>query len=161
MLGACGACIAVVQSLAMDLGPMRRAPWDAAMCGYILGFVACLFLMYVNTSLFLQSGDSTFFNLSLLTSDVYAVVFSYLLTGELVPWLYFVGFASVLLGLGLYHSAKRPVDIDSESVIAAEGTAAAGVSTVGEGALKGIYNPLSSGNGARFEGAGDEEDAFE
>lgn len=109
MLGICGAIISGLQIFVCDFEAMQRAAWSLEIWLYIFGFVSCLFCMYVNTSVFLESGDSTFFNLSLLTSDVYAVIFSYFFTGDLVHWLYFVGFGLVLLGLFLYHSSKQPV----------------------------------------------------
>lgn len=109
MIGLFGAGLAAVQSIATDLVPMIEAQWSLYVVLSISGFVICLNCMYINTSLFLQSGDATFFNLSLLTSDVYAVVFSYLLTGELVQWLYFIGFALVFWGLTIYHSSEKPV----------------------------------------------------
>ena len=59
-------------------------------------------------SWFLVSADAALFNLSLLTSDVYAVVFSYFLDGRLVSWMYFLAFAFTLCGLYLYHTAPPP-----------------------------------------------------
>jgi len=113
MLGIFGSSIAMVQFLVVDLNNMCKLSWNFEVCLYILGFVSCLNLMYVNTSFFLQEGDSTMFNLSLLTSDVYAVIFSYFLTEKLVSFLYFIGFAFVIIGLFLYHSnPHKPVNIN-------------------------------------------------
>ena len=75
---------------------------------FILGFVVCLFFFYTNVSAFLQSNDSIIFNLSLLTSDVYTVIYSYFKVGHWVSWLYIVAFALVAIGLLLYHSASSP-----------------------------------------------------
>lgn len=83
---------------------------------YMFGFITCLFFMYANTSIFLQDLDSTLFNLSLLTSDVYAVIFSYILYGKLVHWLYFIAFTCVVCGLSIYHTQPSP-GRDSSSVI--------------------------------------------
>ena len=110
MLGFFGSLIAFVQFMIVDLRPMREfSSWDMEVILFIVGFVVCLFFMYVNTSSFLQMGDSTFFNLSLLTSDVYAVCFAYITTGKLVNWLYFIAFACVAVGLYIYYSEKNPV----------------------------------------------------
>jgi solute carrier family 35 protein F1/2 len=47
--------------------------------------------------------DATLFNLSLLTSDVYAVLYRYFALNQPVSWLYGLGFFFTLGGLGLYH----------------------------------------------------------
>jgi hypothetical protein len=110
-LGCFGFGIAVVQCMLVDLQGMRRANFTGKVIGAICGFVVCLFLMYTNTTAFLQHGDAVLFNLSLLTSDVYAVVFTYFFSGYLVSWLYFVAFALVIVGLVLYHSQPAPLHI--------------------------------------------------
>ena len=110
-LGCFGFSIAVVQCLATDLAPMRRAHYSPKVIGAMSGFVVCLFLMYTNTTSFLQHGDAVLFNLSLLTSDVYAVIFTYFFHGYLVGWLYFVAFALVMVGLFIYHSQEAPLHI--------------------------------------------------
>jgi solute carrier family 35 protein F1/2 len=108
-LGCCGAVISFAQFMSTDYPRIRHARYttNAYLC--TAGFVGCLFLMYVNTSSFLQEADSTLFNLSLLTSDVYAVVFSYFFYGYLVHWLYFVSFSLVAVGLVIYHSTAPPI----------------------------------------------------
>lgn len=110
-LGCFGFVIAFVQCMFVDLPSMRKANFSPKVIGGISGFVVCLFLMYTNTTSFLQHGDAVLFNLSLLTSDVYAVVFTYFFSGYLVNWLYFVAFALVIVGLIIYHSQPAPLHI--------------------------------------------------
>lgn len=113
-LGAFGFIIATTQFCILELSSLQQAwPLSGAAYVYIAGFVSCLFMMYTNTSLFLQDGDSILFNLGLLTSDVYAVVFSYFFYGSLVHWQYFVAFALVALGLSMYHSERKPMGDES------------------------------------------------
>jgi solute carrier family 35 protein F1/2 len=99
---------AALQCVLFDLPKIERENFSIEIIGYIFGFVVCLFLMYVNTSSFLQKSDAILFNLSLLTSDVYAVVFTYFFSGYLVNWLYFLSFVLVMCGLLVYHSEKAP-----------------------------------------------------
>lgn len=110
-LGCFGFCIAVIQCLGMELNAMKKAHYSPKVIGAMSGFVVCLFLMYTNTTSFLQHGDAVLFNLSLLTSDVYAVIFTYFFDGYLVSWLYFVAFALVIIGLVIYHSQQAPIHI--------------------------------------------------
>ncbi|CAE8715764.1 unnamed protein product, partial [Polarella glacialis] len=67
-------------------------------------FQLCLFGMYVLTSVFLVSADAALFNLSLLTSDVYSVLFSYIVQHQRFGWTYAAAFATTLTGLVLYHT---------------------------------------------------------
>jgi solute carrier family 35 protein F1/2 len=107
-VGSFGAAISFVQMMVLEYKHMKRTVFSSTAILSICGFVSCLFFMYTNTSAFLQYGDSTLFNLSLLTSDVYAILFSYFFYGSLVKWLYFLAFALVAIGLIIYHSAKSP-----------------------------------------------------
>lgn len=107
-VGGCGAVISAIQLLSLNYNQLRKTKFTSKVMLSISGFVSCLFFMYVNTSAFLQNSDSTLFNLSLLTSDVYAVLFSYFFYGYLVNWLYFLSFALVASGLWIYHSAEAP-----------------------------------------------------
>mmetsp|Transcript_6290 Transcript_6290/g.10212 ORF Transcript_6290/g.10212 Transcript_6290/m.10212 type:complete len:175 (+) Transcript_6290:71-595(+) len=52
-------------------------------------------------------GDAALFNLSLLTSDVYAVAFAVAAEGRRLNWLYCASFATTLAGL-LVYSRQRP-----------------------------------------------------
>ena len=93
---------------------MQAAQYSWKVVSSIFGFVGCLFLMYTNTSAFLQQSDAIVFNLSLLTSDIYAVVFTYFFKGYLVSWLYFLSFLLVMTGLTVYHFEKSPDNIAQE-----------------------------------------------
>ena len=111
IVGVFAAIIALIQCLILDLHAIQSTHFTLPIVLYIIGFVVCLFLMYTNTSMFLVESDATLFNLSLLTSDVYAVIFSYFMTGSLVYWTYFLAFGCVAVGLFIYHSEKPPMMI--------------------------------------------------
>lgn len=72
--------------------------------------------MYSWTSLFLQAGDAAMFNLSLLTSDVYALLFAFLVEHVTPDSLYFVAFAVIFCGLVLYHFQPAPTKVLTEGV---------------------------------------------
>lgn len=120
-LGLFGFLIALVQFIFLDLSGMRSASYSVETVFSMAGFVGCLFLMYINTSAFLQGSDAIVFNLSLLTSDVYAVIFTYFFSGYLVSWLYFLSFALVIAGLTVYHSEKAPLSLAQMEVQEVEG----------------------------------------
>jgi drug/metabolite transporter (DMT)-like permease len=108
-IGGFGMVFAVIQFMATEYqGYLAVAPLTQEAWLFIAGFVLTLFFFYANASAFLQSSDSIIFNLSLLTADVYTVIYSYFKVGYLVGPLYFVSFGMVAVGLYLYHSEKSP-----------------------------------------------------
>ena len=112
-LGSYGWFIAFTQCMLLELPHIRRANITLEVVISIISFVLCLFFMYTNTSAFLQQqgSDTIIFNLSLLTSDIYAVLFTFLFHGYLVSWLYFVSFALVMGGLYVYYSETSPINL--------------------------------------------------
>ena len=58
--------------------------------------------MYSITPIFLRHYDATLLNLSVLTSDVYAVIAGVKLFGEHLHFLYFFAFAVVVAGVFVY-----------------------------------------------------------
>jgi solute carrier family 35 protein F1/2 len=109
-VGTYGFIIASIQFCIVDLNGVEYAKWHLELLLLLCGFVLCLFCMYINTANMLSSrdGDSILFNLSLLTSDIYAVLFSYLAYGLIVNWLYLLAFSLVFLGILTYHLENSP-----------------------------------------------------
>lgn len=108
-IGGFGIGMATLQFLVFEYARFDRATPLSNEAGlYLFGFVICLFFFYTNVSAFLQNNDSIVFNLSLLTSDVYTVIYSYFKVGYWVNWLYFMSFAFVAIGLVVYYSEKSP-----------------------------------------------------
>lgn len=64
--------------------------------------------LYTWTSFFLKGGDAAMFNISLLTSDIYALVFAIFVEHATLNWLYFAAFVLIFLGIVLYHSQPIP-----------------------------------------------------
>jgi solute carrier family 35, member F1/2 len=103
LLGINGFFIAFVQFFVMELDRFQSIVWSYEVILYTAGYTLCLFFMYSNTSSFLTSNDATLFNLSLLTSDVYAVLFAYFVFHYRVHWMYCVSFLLTATGLTLYY----------------------------------------------------------
>lgn len=115
MMGTFGATFGVAQLLIMETHAFNGVTWSMEVVGFVVGFVLCLNLMYSRASLFLKHCDAALLNLSLLTSDVYAVIFSYFCYGYLVSWLYFLSFGLACLGLGIYSTAQSPTSPSSSA----------------------------------------------
>ena len=116
MLGSCGFVIAFSQSLLLErqdiLGFFSN---DAgAECtresGFFLlfAFVGVTMCSYVGASYFLMFSEAAFFNLSLLTGDLWSVLFS-VVAERIVPKpLFFAALAAVLSGVVVYEMAPSP-----------------------------------------------------
>eukprot|EP00931_Biecheleriopsis_adriatica_P008873 TRINITY_DN110009_c0_g1_i1.p1 TRINITY_DN110009_c0_g1~~TRINITY_DN110009_c0_g1_i1.p1 ORF type:complete len:362 (-),score=66.28 TRINITY_DN110009_c0_g1_i1:40-1083(-) len=109
MLGLCGSIVSCVQTAAVEGRGLTEVAWSWQTVGLIFGFQMCLFGMYVLTSVFLQVADATLFNLSLLTSDVYSILYSWQVQHRQISKVYGVAFATTLSGLVLYHTQPPPV----------------------------------------------------
>ncbi|EFJ38677.1 hypothetical protein SELMODRAFT_402782 [Selaginella moellendorffii] len=76
--------------------------------GPFVGFALAQFSFYLLVPILLQGSGSAMFNLSLLTSDMWAVAIRALAYHEVVDWLYFVAFGTVAIGLSLYSYFGEP-----------------------------------------------------
>ena len=55
-----------------------------------------------------RQSSATVFNLSLLTADVYTLIYAVSFLGQTFEWLYILSFVSTLGGLALYVTPRRP-----------------------------------------------------
>lgn len=141
LLGVNGAVITLIQGLCLDLQPFLAHQWGWQSVLYVLGFSTLLVLMYTRTSVFLQENDSVVFNLSIQTSDVYSVLLSYLVFGNVVNWLYGLSFALSAIGLSIYYSAPSPVAARTKA--RPDGTQSSEV----DGNIRIVMSPLQSRKG--------------
>jgi len=119
MLGTLATVICFVQSAALERDAIaeffgsdegkedtckERSLW------YLLSayFVASV-LSYLGGARFLQISEATFFNLSLLTGDLWSVAFSVVAEGIVPRPLFFVALAFILGGVVIYEMAPTPV----------------------------------------------------
>ncbi|CEM39620.1 unnamed protein product [Vitrella brassicaformis CCMP3155] len=80
-----------------------RAPFSAPSLAYFIGAVGSVAAMYLCTPLVLTKGGAAFFNLSLLSSDVFVVLASFALFGDRFSLLYLLGFVLLMVGLIGYN----------------------------------------------------------
>lgn len=121
MLGLFGMAISLAQALILERHAVVRLTWSLPMMLSLLGFQLCLFGVYVLTSRFLSFSDAALFNLSLLTSDLYSVLFSWRVQHMALTWLFCVAFGTTISGLVLYHT--QPVAIQGQYVSTGDATA--------------------------------------
>ncbi len=107
-MGSFAAIISFIQFWIVDYPYFDSSVFTWEVNLFIAGFVLCLFLMYVFTSNFLARSDATLFNLSLLSSDIFSVIFAYLVFGQLISYMYCAAFVLVAGGILLYNREKSP-----------------------------------------------------
>lgn len=107
-LGVFGTLFSAVQLAIFERAELAGIAWTPDTACLLGGFVVSMFCMYTLTSAFMIEADATLFNLSLLTSDLYAVVLGTFLFDVRLNPLYFGAAACVVLGILLYNQ-RMPV----------------------------------------------------
>ncbi|KAI3942091.1 hypothetical protein MKW92_033120 [Papaver armeniacum] len=123
MLGLFGAIISAIQIAILERNELKAIHWSAGALLPYSGFAAAMFLFYSTVPILLQISGSTMLNLSLLTSDMWAVLIRIFAYHEKVDWMYFIAFAGVVVGLIIYSGGSKEEENKTQ-------VAAAGKSTV-------------------------------
>ena len=103
MLGIFGTIFNTIQLAILESHELGAMKWTAPIVLYVIGFAVALFSMYTLTSHFLTKSDSALFNLSLLTSDLFAILVGLALFDTTLNYLYFIAFVSIVTGIFIYN----------------------------------------------------------
>jgi len=107
-LGMYGSIINAIQGTALEYKSIRSSNWDGENVGLIFAYTAAMIILYTVAPLIYRSSSSAFFNLSLLSSDFYGLLFGLFLYHYSPYWLYFISFAIVITGLVVYFWHSTP-----------------------------------------------------
>lgn len=110
LLGFFGAIISAIQISILERNEVKSIHWSAGAALPFFGFSVAMFLFYSSVPILLKISGSTMLNLSLLTSDMWAVVIRIFAYHEKVDWMYFVAFAAVAVGLIVYSGGDKEED---------------------------------------------------
>ncbi|KAK1271513.1 hypothetical protein QJS04_geneDACA014149 [Acorus gramineus] len=102
MLGAFGAVVSACQISILERNELKSIHWTAGAVVPFIGYALALFIFYSTVPVLLKISGSTMLNLSLLTSDMWAVLIRIFAYKEKVDWMYFVAFGAVSIGLIVY-----------------------------------------------------------
>lgn len=120
MLGVFGAIISAIQISILEREELRSTEWNAGALLPFIGFALALFLFYSTVPIILKICGATMLNLSLLTSDMWAVLIRIFAYHEKVDWMYFVAFAATAVGLVIYsYKGSREATEDTSQVAGA------------------------------------------
>ncbi|CAN6722896.1 unnamed protein product [Malus baccata var. baccata] len=139
MLGLFGAFVSAIQMSILERHELKSIHWSSGAVLPFVGFSVAMFLFYSFVPVLLKANGSTMLNLSLLTSDMWAVLIRIFAYHEKVDWMYFVAFAGVCVGLVIYsggeeedqrradvadENAERSKHFDEEAGLVGRGTGA-------------------------------------
>lgn len=106
-MGFFGMFIIGVQAAIFERDSIATAQWSPQVGGYFTGYTLSLLLLYLLAPVMFRMSSSAFYNISLLTSDFWALVIGIRVFSYYVHWLYPVGFVCTILGIVVYHLAQR------------------------------------------------------
>ncbi|KAI6134614.1 solute carrier family 35 member SLC35F1/F2/F6 [Pisolithus thermaeus] len=107
-MGLWGMVASSVQALILERQKWKTSTWDGAIAGLLVGNTISVFVMYTLQMMLFRVASSPYFNISLLTSDFYGLLFGLFLFHYSPYWLYFVAFAIVISGLVIYFWHATP-----------------------------------------------------
>ncbi|KAI5124290.1 hypothetical protein M0805_005137 [Coniferiporia weirii] len=107
-LGMWGTIINGIQAAGLEHKDMRTTNWSGENIGLLVAYTAAMFILYTVAPILYRMASSAYYNISLLTSDFYGLLFGLFLFHYQPFWLYFPAFAVVLVGLVVYFWSATP-----------------------------------------------------
>ncbi|KAJ2770326.1 hypothetical protein IWQ56_002206 [Coemansia nantahalensis] len=107
-LGLFATLINGVQMAALERDTLRDMPWSGPIVGYTVGFGLVMFVLYSLAPFLFRLSSATFYNLSILTSDFWGLVFAKYLFGDSITPIYGGAFVLIVCGLLTYHVFPHP-----------------------------------------------------
>ncbi|XP_039137833.1 solute carrier family 35 member F2-like [Dioscorea cayenensis subsp. rotundata] len=102
MLGVFGALVSVCEISIVERKTLESIQWSPSVIALYVGYGAAGLSFYTLLPFILKMSGSALFNLSLLTSDLWAVVIRICIYHEQVSWLYYLAYSVVAIGLIIY-----------------------------------------------------------
>ncbi|CAA2962172.1 solute carrier family 35 member F2-like [Olea europaea subsp. europaea] len=112
MIGLFGMLVSAIEIVVLERKILESVTWSSEIMTAFAGYAASSFMFYTLVPFVLKMGGSTLFNLSLLTSNMWAVAIMIFFYKQKVDWLYFLAFAVVVVGIAIYSKTKK----DHESI---------------------------------------------
>ncbi|PSS01376.1 Solute carrier family 35 member like [Actinidia chinensis var. chinensis] len=107
MIGLFGTLVSVCQIAILERKNLESVTWSAEIILTFAGYAVSSFMFYTLVPFVLKMSGATMFNLSILTSDMWAVVIRIFFYRQQVDWLYYVSFAIVVVGLVIYSKTEK------------------------------------------------------
>ncbi|KAI9248072.1 solute carrier family 35 member SLC35F1/F2/F6 [Sporodiniella umbellata] len=93
----------------------ERSEWanfaDPQIAGMVVTYTICMFVLYSLAPVMFRLGSALVYNLSILTSDFYGLIFGLGLFGYKVTILYPFAYVVVIIGIAIYYIFPAPVPV--------------------------------------------------
>ncbi|KAG6335254.1 hypothetical protein ID866_3829 [Astraeus odoratus] len=109
-MGMWGMIVSGTQAAILEHKEWSSATWNTTTLAMLAGYSISVPIGYTLQMVFFRLASSPYFNMSLLTSDFYSLLFGLLLFHYKPYWLYFIAFTVVITGLIIYFCHARPED---------------------------------------------------
>ncbi|KAI7889430.1 solute carrier family 35 member SLC35F1/F2/F6 [Mucor mucedo] len=90
----------------------ERSEWanfaDTKIAGMVVVYTVCMFVLYSLAPVMFRLGSAVLYNLSILTSDFYGLIFGLGLFGYKVSIMYPFAYVVIIIGIGIYHIFPAP-----------------------------------------------------
>ncbi|KAF8074897.1 DUF914-domain-containing protein [Lyophyllum atratum] len=107
-LGLYGTLINGIQAAGLEHNGMKLASWNRMTIGLLVAYTGAMFILYTVAPMLYRLASSTYYNLSLLSSDFWGLLFGLFLYHYHPYWLYFVAFVVIIAGLITYFWYSTP-----------------------------------------------------
>ncbi|KAG8917887.1 hypothetical protein FRC01_002154 [Tulasnella sp. 417] len=101
-LGMWGTLINGIQASGLEWKNMRDSTWNGETAGLLIAYTAAMLILYTIAPILYRMASSTYYNLSILSSDFYGLLFGLFLYHYRPYFLYFVAFPITIIGLIVY-----------------------------------------------------------
>jgi len=132
-LGMWGTLINGVQAAGLEWKMMKASPWDGMTIGLLVAYSSAMLILYTVAPILYRMASSTYYNLSILSSDFYGLLFGLFLYHYKPYFLYFISFPVTIIGLIVYFwslplETQGKLDVKPPKYVVARGglTRAAG-----------------------------------
>ncbi|KAL5545882.1 hypothetical protein UlMin_005569 [Ulmus minor] len=114
MIGVFGFLVTLCEIPIFELKGLESISWSVDIILAFAGYAFAGFMFYTIAPYVLKMSGATLFNLSILTSDMWAVIIRIFFYRQEVDWLYYLAFSVVVIGLVLYSvTEKDPVPVSA------------------------------------------------
>jgi len=101
-MGLWGTLINGIQASGLEWRDMKESTWNGATIGLLIAYTAAMFILYTVAPILYRMASSTYYNLSILSSDFYGLLFGLFLYHYKPYFLYFIAFPVTIVGLIVY-----------------------------------------------------------
>lgn len=98
--------IVTVETVLLEISQVQHIHSWAQIC-CVLGYAVAAVLFYAATPPYIKRFGATMFNMSLIPTMVYSLIFALLVYKSQFNWLYLGGYVVVILGLSLFCITDR------------------------------------------------------